>query len=161
MVLSPVLIEKIKIFVTQEITKAWEAKGHNLTGSLIKELEYKASENIIEVLMNDYGIIQDVGVKAANVPYSGNGGGGTSKYIEGLMNYVSLRMGISKGTKENKSIAFAIAHTHKKTGIRTKERGQGSKWLTSVIGEIEIGLARIIEIEIGNDYEIQILKAFK
>ena len=116
--LEPATISHIKTFVINELRLAWESKGHTLTGKLIDDLEFILSDNQIDVMMYDYGIIQDVGVKAANVPYSGRGGGGVSKYIEGLMRYVAMRMGIAEGTKENKGIAFAIANTHKKTGIR-------------------------------------------
>ena len=158
--LTPEINAKIKAYVVQEIKKAWAAKGHNLSNSLVESLEFMIADTFIDVLMNDYGVIQDEGVRASKVPFNGRGNGGTSKYIQGLMDYVERRIGIAKGTKENKAVAFAIAHTHKKTGIRTKERGKGSKWLTSVISQMEAGIANIIEAGIANDLEVQIFKQF-
>jgi hypothetical protein len=92
------------------------------------------------------------GVKAANVPFTPpSGRGGTSAYIEGLTRYAQMRMGLSG--KEALGAAFAIAQKHrygtKKNrsikGIRLRERGQGSKFLTEAFKNPSID--RVIDKE--------------
>jgi len=154
-------VNKIKSYVTEQLANSWKEKKHDLTGNLVDSIEYKIGADFIDVYMNDYGAIQDRGVTAANIPYSQGSGRKTSKYIEGLMNYVDTRMGITKGSRENKAVAFAIAHSHKAKGMRLGDNGKGSKWITSIIDRITLGIGDIILQEEARKVEILILKSFK
>jgi len=128
---------KIESVILGVLAEEWASNGHKLTNRLIDNtdivFESKKIGASIKVLMFQYGVAMNKGVKASKIPYNprkrGQGKGGTSLYIQGLMDYVARRMGKSKGSKENKSIAFAIAASHKKKGMPLRTRGQGTGWL--------------------------------
>ena len=85
--------------------------------------------------MAKHGFYHDRGVKASNIPFSGTrqgGSGGTSKYIEGLIEYFE-----SKGlaSKEAKGAAFATAHKQKQLGAPLRFRGEGSGFLSDTINK--------------------------
>ena len=104
------------------VANEWKAQGHNLTGSAIKQMEtmvqFQINTLIIEGLIPDYMAINNEGVKSDRIPYYPGSGRKTSKYIDGLIDYVKRRMG--KSDKEAKGIAFAIASKHKLEGMPTK-----------------------------------------
>lgn len=96
------------------------AQGHRASGRGIESIEAQITEQSVTrlvgvILANDYLIPVDTGVSASRVPFGGIGGGGTSRYIQGLLNWIDI---IKPGLnfKEAKSFAFAIAHTHKREG---------------------------------------------
>jgi len=97
------------------------AQGHNASGKGIQSIEAAIASGDISdligvILANDYLVPVDTGVSPARVPFGGIGGGGTSKYIQGLLNWADyIKPGLSE--KEKKSFVFAVAHTHKKEGI--------------------------------------------
>ena len=113
------------------IRKEFILQGHRLTGrinaSIEKIVKITASGANILILMNDYGIIQNRGVKAARIPYNPNQRSGkkTSKYITGLQNFARLRFGV--GAKEALNIAFAIARKQARQGMPTKASFRFSK----------------------------------
>lgn len=117
--------ELIKI----NLQKEFIAQGHNLSGNLVKSIEYKiqatASSAKIDFLMNDYGMILNFGVEPERIPYTPNSGKKQSKYIDALKKYVTKRMG--KSGKEAERIAFAIAKKQKKEGMPTKGSFKYSK----------------------------------
>jgi hypothetical protein len=120
------------------IREAWMTSGHNMTGAMSESLEWREPEpNVIEVWGNLYGNVLDKGIKPERIPYKRGSGAGTSKYITGLINWVSMRLGITGSA--GKSIAFAIAEKHKREGL------QASEWLSSQEDEIEIELDRKIQ----------------
>ena len=71
--------------------------------------------------MNDYGLTVDQGVTPDRIPYTprkrGEGRGGTSKYIQGLLTFWLLK-GLSQ--KEALQAAFATANKHKQEGIPSR-----------------------------------------
>jgi len=117
-------LHEIGNLVIEKITDEWTLAGHNLTGGFIESLEVFIKETQdslnIEIWGNEYGIYVSTGVEAQNIPYTrrrrGQGQGGTSKYITGLINYVQTRMGVGDH-REATSIAFAIANTHSVHGM--------------------------------------------
>jgi len=147
--LTPDQVNIIRTYISTCFLKEWVLEGHYLTGKLIKELEFKVwaytDRWIMETWGYRYGIIQDKGVPANRIPFDGTKHGGTSLYIQGLINYVSRRMGVAKDSKENLSIVFAIAHTQHKVGMQIRTFGTGTKWLTNSIINIESGLSSIVE----------------
>lgn len=114
------------------------AQGHKATGKGIASLEgVVTSDNLQKlvgvIMANDYLIPVDTGVPASRVPY-GRGGGGTSKYIQGLLDWVGI---IKPGLKEKQKISFvfSIAAAHKKEGIPTRasarfaQNGRRKNWI--------------------------------
>jgi hypothetical protein len=122
------LVTKIAV---RELAIQWARNGHKLTNKLIDDIKVEvkqlADSVVIEVWMYGYGGIQDTGVSAGNIPFSGTGGGGKSAYIEGLVKYVEMRMGLSD--KEALGVAFAIAYKQKQSGMPIKRKGRGSGWI--------------------------------
>jgi hypothetical protein len=116
------LADNISDLAIEVIAMEWRAQGHELSGSAVKQMEtlvkYEINTLVIEGLVPDYMAINNEGVPSNKIPYYPNSGRKTSKYIDGLIDYVKRRMG--KSDKEAKGIAFAIASKHKKEGMPTK-----------------------------------------
>jgi len=98
------LADDISLLAITVVANEWRAQGHELSGSAVKQMEtvvrMEINTLVIDGLVPDYMAIN------------------TSKYIDGLIDYVKRRMG--KSDKEAKGIAFAIASKHKKEGMPTK-----------------------------------------
>lgn len=110
------LLEYLALAIGDEL----EAQGHNLTGNLINSLSPKLGEDRLTgmVLWEQYGETVNSGINRNKVPYAPGSGAKKSKYIDGLIRFVKLR-GIASNTKKAKSIAFAIAQSHKSYGLPT------------------------------------------
>lgn len=160
--------------IREELMKEWEAQGHVMTGSGISGITYKEAiqpyQFTVEAFSKNYvGILND-GVPAGNIPFSGTtrgrGGNGTGKslYIEGLTKYAMKRMGA--GEKEARSIAFAIAYTHKREGMPSigsyafTKTGERTSFVDRVVektsGDLEVTVAYIFEKVINVMFETQI-----
>jgi len=147
-------VERIPEYLNGVIIQKWIEKGHLMsreTGSFVKSLRYVIEDNgsniVIEGFGNRYAVYMERGVPAARVPFSGvPGRARRSAYIEGLIRYVQRRMG--KSGSEAKGIAFAIAHKHRQVGIRIREHGQGSKFLTEAMADR--GFQRVVDEVIGD-----------
>ncbi len=141
------LANEIGKIAYQYVINEFKAQGHTLTGAFEQQVEFKVVDTIsatfnadnsvttkrglrIDFLMPYYGRFVDTGVPASRIPFtdrkSGQGKGGTSKYIEALIRYAKLRMGASS-QKEATQIAFAIARKHKKEGMPTKASSRFSQ----------------------------------
>jgi hypothetical protein len=116
------LADEISVLAISVVANEWRLQGHELTGSAVKQMEtmvrMEINTLIIEGFVPDYMAINNQGVPANRIPYYPGSGRKTSKYIDGLIDYVQRRMG--KSEKEAKGIAFAIASKHKKEGMPTK-----------------------------------------
>jgi hypothetical protein len=116
------LADDISLLAITVVANEWRAQGHELSGSAVKQMETVITEEInaivIEGLVPDYMAINNQGVTFDKIPYYPGSGRKTSKYIDGLIDYVKRRMG--KSDKEAKGIAFAIASKHKLEGMPTK-----------------------------------------
>jgi len=146
-----------------------QAEGHRLTGALEKSIQYevKVEGDTITAVMTalDYGLVMEFGVPANRIPY-GKGGGGTSKYIQGLVRFFTLR---GLGSREALSAAFATAKKHKREGMPTRgsyafsSNGRRTGFvkntleqylplLTDLIGT-ESG--RVVDLIIGDDIRLE------
>ena len=102
------------------LIEEWELQGHKMDQSKFEsELEYETyqdgtSMGVIGRSVYYAGIINR-GVPSERIPYKRGSGAKTSKYIDGLIDYVLRRMGIAGA--QGVSIAFAIANKHKKYGM--------------------------------------------
>ena len=149
------MVDKIIEHMINTIKDEWILKGHSLSGSFEDSLEGVVEETedktIISIYGNEYGHYMNKGVEAQTIPYTrrnrGQGQGGTSKYLTGLINYVKMRMGISD-IKKATGIAFAIAEKHKRDGIL------GSGFLDDAIEKMEVDL----DVMIGDYIEDKALK---
>lgn len=121
-------LDNIAQEIIQLIGDEWIKQGHDLTGAFVQGLSYEIVDNIIyiyDTTNSGYGKILNAGVSADRIPFSPGSGAKTSKYIQGLVRYAKLRMGASD--KDALSIAFAIAHKHKKEGMPTEDSTRFSK----------------------------------
>lgn len=153
---------QIAEMVQTEFIKQLNLQGHKLTGSLANSIDYKIKLTGVDITITfeieQYGLILDKGTPASRIPFGGNTGKKTSKYIEGLKRYARLRFFASE--KEATKIAFAIANKQKyggngmptfgsfkfsKTGKRT---GFIDATLKASALEIEKILTKKIEFEI-------------
>jgi hypothetical protein len=132
-------IAKLQDVLNEALMNEFESQGHKMSGKLIQDIEYKVNQEVdrlvISGYMYAYANYLATGTKAAKVPFSGRGGGGTSLYIQALKNYARQRMGI-EDEKKALSVAFAIAHTQKKEGMPTRgsysytSTGKRTDWIT-------------------------------
>lgn len=126
--------------VLEKLTIKAKEKGHVLTNKLIKSFSTQVKKRlqsiVIEFYMEHYGPIQNVGVPADRIPFSGSrrGGGGSSrksKFIQGLTRYARKRFGL-RGARAV-SAAFAMAHKMKKRGMQISTGGKGTKWIDEAL----------------------------
>ena len=107
------------LFMTS-IANEFNRQGHKLSGATVAGMQFKveANANSIEGAISapKSMIIQNLGIAANRIPYSGRtGSGGKSAYIEALIQYAMKR-----GMENPKAAAFAIAAKHKQEGMQTK-----------------------------------------
>lgn len=139
-----------------------KAQGHYLTGRLSDSIEYdiQSGAGIVRAVMEceDYGLAMEFGVPAKNIPYTpGGGGGGTSKYIQGLIRFWNLR-GVTG--REGVRAAFATAAKHKREGMPTRSSyafsstGARTGFASTVLERDLDLIGRILEEKTGLTLEI-------
>ena len=146
----------------KEITK----QGHRATGSLIESLEFDVKDIIDGVQLNmyahKYGIYVDKGVKASRIrhPFA-------PPRIKALMRWVKTK-GLASSRKQVRSIAYAIAWTHKNVvwshgfGMPTRRAmtfsstGKRTDWINQTINKEK---ARIME-KLKGDYTRELTVEF-
>jgi hypothetical protein len=143
---------------------AWELSGHSLSGAFVGSIEKRVETNPrgfrVDLLAYAYGGYLSAGVPADRVPFTptrrGQPRGGTSKYIQGLVNFVKRRLSITD-EREALGVAFAIAHKHKKTGYPVRDGQVGSRWISKISTEFDDR----IEKEILTFYDKEVLKLWQ
>lgn len=111
-------LENVGHKIAEWIAQEMDDQKHTLTGA-IKDIDIEVEQVsdgwVLRGKMQHYAEYLDQGVPADRIPFSGSTGrGGTSKYIEGLINFAELR-----GFNNPKSAAFAIAYTQMREGMPT------------------------------------------
>lgn len=133
-------IEFLNQVVIVALAKEFEAEGHKMTGKLIDDIETVTTNTaegfVQDYLIYKYGAYLHSGVKADRIPFNPGSGAKKSLYIEGLMRYVKMRMGISE-LRQQKSVAFAIAYKQKQVGMPIRTRGMGTHWIMKATQAIE------------------------
>ncbi len=153
------LIKLLSEYLIRQFDEQLKMQGHVLTGKLNKSIEAKAIKTAqgfdLVFFAENYGGFLNEGVPAERIPYRQGvySKGGTSLYIQGLIAYVKRRMFLTG--KEAVSVAFAIAATHRKEGMPTKNsykyssNGLRLKWVDTVVEEstefIEKSIERFFE----------------
>ncbi len=151
---------ELESYIKELLMREWVDQGHFMDGRVVNEMELKISETVSGFeaagMMFPYASYMEYGVEASRIPFSGRSGrGGKSRYIEALTSYVQRRMAITD-LKEAKSVAFAIAHTHKKEGmpsLRSKEyskTGKRTGWVTETLANNADQLGSFIEKLMGD-----------
>lgn len=138
--------QEIGTWLVELLADELEKQGHRASGNLINSIRFQVqnllNEIEIEFSFNKYGIFQDRGIKAKNIPF-GKGGGRTSRFIAALIAWVKLKKFTSGLDKDVKSAAFAIAKKMKKEGMPTKgafrfsKNGRRIGWLTHTVNKNE------------------------
>lgn len=146
-----------------ELQSKLEAQGHGRKGSskLIDSMEVEiistANFLVANMLMEDYYVFVEKGVKASRIPYRRGSGRRRSKYIDALIRHWQ-RKGLSR--RAAKSAAFATANVHKKEGMPTKASfrfsrdGTRTGFLSSTLKNYEETAFRILERQTGNSVEM-------
>jgi len=136
------LSDMLGAFIFMQLSKELVRQGHKLTGALAKSFETKVQQHgekvTIEFLMLIYGRSLNDGIRPEKIPFTPVPPyrGGTSKYIEGLIKFATLKFGADK--KRAKNIAFAIANKqHRKGYPLTKKIGFIDNVLTADSKHIE------------------------
>lgn len=153
--LSPAVGTVIGDYLIGQIALMLSRKGHNLTGDLIKSLEFKvrtyADGLTLEFFSNEYGHYLNAGIPPSRIPYTpgrrrGQGSSGsTSKFIQGLIRYAQRRFGL-RG-REAISAAFGMATNMKRRGLTA------SRWLDEILEEQEEVITRLVEKWAGEELE--------
>lgn len=117
---AKVLIEELAVDLKGILVTRLRDDKRIASGKLIRSVDYIINEIFFgveaEISYLAYGNYFETGIAAKNIPFGGNTGKKTSKYIQGLVNWVLLK-GLSTGLdKDPLGIAIAIAKTHKKKG---------------------------------------------
>jgi hypothetical protein len=150
------IAEKVRLDLATEL----EQQGHRLSGKLEKSISYEilqeANAFVIAFDYLKYGIYVNNGVSPQNIPFSGRTGrGGTSKYIQALIDYAQAR-----GMNKPVSAAFAIAHKHKREGMPTKAsrrfsaNGRRTGFQNQVIEDVQKELPNLIDKHLFNQLRI-------
>lgn len=154
--------------IVNEAKNNLQAKGHVNTGRLLASIEKRVQQegnNIVGIIeMLDYGLPQDTGIPAKNIPFSGIGGGGKSKYIQALIQWVKQK-GFGAGTlSEQKGIAFAIAKTHAKVGMHSQKGFPAPNkkgFFTEAVEKLEPEIEAVITKAVEKNFEVLIDKAIR
>ena len=152
------------------VIKNIKLQGFVDTGRLIDSVKGGVEDlgNITRafITMNDYGFILNEGVKPENVPFTpGSHRGGTSKYIQALINWARRKFGLS--LRQAVGRAFAIANIHKKQGIasrnsiRFSRTGKRKGFLNEAVKEIEATIGITLRKNIGNGVFSSLLNEFR
>jgi hypothetical protein len=158
-------LELIALRIKEKLKLEIKNRGHSLTGELENSITYEVQNAVNSIAFvfsyNDYGRIVNNGTKAARIPYNGRTGrGGTSKYIQALIDYGKKR-GIADD-KQAKQFAFAVAAKQKKEGMSTKasarfsKNGKRNAWQNVVLVEIEKQIPALIDKYLFRELELVI-----
>ena len=147
-------IQKLEQVLSEALMNEFEAQGHKMSGAVVRDIEYVVKQEVNKIsiagMMYPYANYLAAGTKAAKIPFSGIGGGGTSLYIQALKNYARQRMGIDN-EKKALSVAFAIAHTQKKHGMPTpgsyaySSTGKRTEWIGDAFKRDESKIVEVVE----------------
>jgi hypothetical protein len=147
-----------------DLRKELKAQGHYLTGRLHDSIEYEIEQlpGLVRAVMEceDYGLAMEFGVPAERIPYSPGSGAGSSRYIQGLIQFWNKR-GVTG--REGIRAAFATARKHKREGMPTRASyafsttGQRTGFASTVLErDLEL-IGRILEEKTGLALEIQLV----
>lgn len=168
----PALHKELETLIKGAMIDELTDQGHVMTGSLLKSIQIRSTTISNKLIMEGsffaYGRILENGVTAANIPYGTSSGKKTSKYIQGLVEFVKLRR-IETDNKKALGVAFAIAKTHKKEGMPTKnafsatftKNGRRLGWLEFALLGAENAILEKLDKIFGDSFEGSIQNLIK
>ena len=115
------IVRDVMAQLQKEFRGSLQDQGHYLTGKLSRSINYEIESGAgivtAKMFIEDYGLSIEFGIPANKIPYGGGKGGGTSKYIQGLIRFWELR-GLSG--RNAVGAAFATAKKQKREGMPTR-----------------------------------------
>ena len=129
MITEQAIFEEVNELLISALRDELRKQGHFLTGTLEQSLRGEMSQLSNGFLLEGFalyysGILND-GVLPSKIPFSGRtGNGGTSQYIQALIQYWQQR-GLDE--KEATRAAFATAYIHMKEGMSTSSSSRFSE----------------------------------
>ena len=157
----------LAVEIEQCIIDEWVRSGRSVDGEFPTLMHHEITQDGMDSIIwiydgteGAYGIIQNEGVAADKIPFIPNSerkargmersGFKTSKYIQGLVNYVKKKMGASD--KDALSIAFSIAHKQRAVGMPIHDKEKKTHFVEraepNIIKTVEEYLQRQLEIAI-------------
>ena len=113
-------VEDLATYTVNQIRRATRDQGHYLSGRLDRSTKEKIIETpdaiIIDIVRDAYGEALENGIPRNSIPYSPGSGAKTSRFIQGLLDFVKRRNLKPRAGQTQLGIAFAIAQSMKKTG---------------------------------------------
>lgn len=148
-------LDKALDFLIDKIKTEIEGQGHNASGKLLNSIEKVIEETpngfIGRIMINDYAIYLDKGVKPSRVPYTEGSGAKTSKYIDALVDWIKI-IKPSLSEKERLGFAFGIARKAKKEGHPTRgsykfsSNGRRKEWSKFAIDQNISSFEELLEL---------------
>jgi len=143
-------LEQLADVLVKMLRRSLIEKGHvdtkKLHDSISVQLREGAASIALEGSFERHGVFQDRGVTADRIPYRRGSGAKSSMYIDALMKWVERKLGIPD--PKSKSIAFAIAQTHKRVGMHSRggrANPSAKGFMTEVLDKNEQMIAQRIE----------------
>lgn len=163
------ILRKADTFLKRQLKAELKAQGHFLTGglerSMLGVIAEVGSVAALEGTAANYGGILDAGIKPSRVPFGGGsrsgGGGGTSKYIQGLVTFWKLK---GLNDKQALSAAFATAKKQKLEGMPTEgsykfsKNGSRRYFIAKVKDKVTPQLKKLITGELNNAFFKEVRK---
>lgn len=139
------------------LTKELIGQNHKASGRLIKSIEHvvltTSSGWNIEVDYNNYGSYLETGISASRYKKPAS-----RAEINGLIQWIKNK-GLSKGQKEDKSFAFAIAQKHRTSGYPAKgysNNGRSIGFQTYVLEQEDENIRNEINRIVSEGFQIKI-----
>lgn len=115
-------LDKLGEFLVEELAMELVAQGHRATGKLVGSIDYAVRELVngisLEISYLEYGRFMNDGVPASRIPFGKKTGAKTSKYIQGLIDWINQKQ-LARGISAL-GLAIGIARKHKQEGMPTK-----------------------------------------
>lgn len=150
-------VEKATDLLKDRLVERFNDQGHGLTGESERGLKtvvaLEGGQYIGRVYGADHFLYLEFGVKPERIPYTrGEGRGGTSAYIQGLIRFWEKR-----GLQDREAIgaAFATAAIHKRDGMPTRKSltysntGKRTGFIAQTIRDSEEEVRALVERSIG------------
>ena len=149
-------IERGLEFLIDKAKEELKSQGHRVTGRLEKSLEavitFGADVIRGQILVEEYGIYLDKGVKPPRIPYQRGSGAGRSQYIQSLLEWAK-KVKPSLSDKARKSFVFAVANKQKKEGNPTRgsyvysSNGRRKGWIKHGLENPSENFDRVLDLE--------------
>jgi hypothetical protein len=152
-------------YLVSKIKAEYAKQGHKMTGTLERSMrfeiiKYSSVSYIGRVYMEDYGLVQNYGIRSSVIKkmYSTPGRSSKSAYIEGLIKFWKFRKGLND--KEALSAAIATAKKHRKFGmpLESSRRFSANRKRVGALRDAIKGNKKTFKGMLSNSFD-QVIKA--